>query len=418
MKKIILKNTPVVLKNTDFQTIQIEVMFLFKSNVEDLAKLQLLPSMINHMNNKFPTEELMQKEKKRLYILSCSMHYTETIGEYGAFVFSIIIPDKKALGKDLIEEQIKFFKEFIYNPLISEDGFSSFELEREINNLKLAISNALKNVRPYHNVKLKELFDDVGLLSKDVIYHQELIDEVTTSNLYDYYLKTIKKNQPIIYIMGNVDHEVSDLCSKHLYLDKFKENHIEAELFNFFNIRDKITDVVEKSNFKDSIVSFVYKVKDMKENEYVYLNLVRDLLVSLSSRLLNKKLRDENELVYSSKAVSYPHYGAFELTAFINKDNVDIVKEKFHEVMNDFKDTEMIEPLLENIKDRKRINVLRKLDDKYLIFEDFIVSDLGIDDTTEEYYELVKKVTAKDISNFVDRFVLDTIYFLEEEEHE
>lgn len=417
MQKIIRKNTPVVLKNTDFQTIQIKVMFPFSFNVEDLAKIQLLPSMLNHKNNKFPTEELMQKEKKRLYILSCGM-YTETIAEVGTFSFNLVIPDKHALNKDVIEEQIKFFKEFIYNPLVTDDGFSSFELEREISNLKLGISNALKNARPYQSIKLKELFDDVGILSRDIVYHQELIDKVTTNNLYDYYLKTIKNNQPNIYIMGNVDDDISKICSKYLYLDKFKEESYEAELFNFFNIRDKVTDVVEKSTFKDSIVSFVYKVKDMKEDEYVHLNLVRDLLTSLSSRLLNKKLRDENELVYSSRAMSYPHYGAFELTAFINKNNVDIVKEKFHEVINDFKNTEMIEPLLDNIKDRKRINLLRKLDDKYLIFEDFIMSDLGIDDTTEEYYELVKKVTAKDISDFVDRFVLDTIYFLEEEENE
>lgn len=417
MQKIYYNNEPEILKNTDFQTIQIKVMFPFKDNVDDLAKIYLLPGVLTRKNNIYQTEEEMQKEKKKLYILSCNV-YTTVIGDVGTLTFSLTIPDKKSLGKDYIEEQIKFFKDFIYNPLVEDKGFIDFDLERERDNLKLAINNAYKNVKPYQSVKLKEIFDNEGNLLKDVIYHQELIDKVTTKNLYEYYNNLVTNGNPAIFIMGNVDDDISSICKKYLYLNKFDKGCIEGNLYNFFNVRSDVCEVVEKSSFKDSSLAFVYKVRNMKKDEYVYLNLVRDLLCSLSSRLLDKKLRDENELVYSSSVISYSHYGALEITTFINKDNVEIVKEKIHEVINDLKNVELIEPLLDNIKDRKRINLLRKLDDKYLIFNDYIVKSLGIDDTAEEYYELVKKINANDISKFIDRFVLDTIYFLEEGEHE
>ena len=93
-------------------------------------------------------------------------------------------------------------------------------------------------------------------------------------------------------------------------------------------------------------------------------------------------------------------------------------KEKINELIRDFKNIVLITPLLENIKDRKRINLLRKLDSKFQILDDFMFDDLGLDDSSEKYYEKVLKVSADDISNFVDKLVLDTIYFLEEEEHE
>ena len=156
----------------------------------------------------------------------------------------------------------------------------------------------------------------------------------------------------------------------------------------------------------------------MTEDDIIYLNVVRDLLNSLSSRLLNKKLRDENDLVYSSKVLSYDNFGAFEITALINKNNVELVKEKIQEVIEDLKNKELVSPLLENIKDRKRVNLLRILDDKYALLSDFVVSDLGLDYTNEELYNKIKKVTASDIKNFIDRLILDTVYFLKEEENE
>lgn len=419
MQKVKLKSTPVIYKNKDFQSIIVKVMFPFEEKIKDLAKIQLLPSMLNHMNNKYPSEELLQLERKRLYILGAGCSRS-IIGTTGVFSFNLIIPDTEALGKDILEEQFEFFSELIYNPRIEDEGFSKFEFEREVNNLRLGISNALKNVRPYHQIKLRELVDDdTEVLSRDITRHQELIDGVTPSNLYDYYLDVIKNNQPVIYVMGNVDDEkINELCNKYLYRKKYTDKEYIANLYYYLEPREKVQEIEENSKFKDSVFSVVYKVKDMKQEDVILLNTLRNILTSLSSRLLGEKLRDESELIYSSRVVAYPHFGIFEITVYINKENITEVKEKLEEVIQEFKNEEVIGEALKNILERKRINLLRKLDDKYYLFEDFILKDLDIDKTAEEYFEMAKKVTAKDISNFVDRLVLDTTYFLKEGENE
>ena len=78
--------------------------------------------------------------------------------------------------------QAKYLQEMIDKNFLSE-----FELDREKKNLTIAMDNCMKNIRPYHGFKIKELIDDQGILSRDLINHRDLIDKVNPNNLYDYY---------------------------------------------------------------------------------------------------------------------------------------------------------------------------------------------------------------------------------------
>ena len=174
------------------------------------------------------------------------------------------------------------------------------------------------------------------------------------------YKDTILNNQPVIYVMGNIEEDrIQELCDKYLYQKKYQETEFPANLYYFLKVRDKVQEIEEDSTFKDSSLSYVYKVKDMKIEDKLYLSLLKDILTSLSSRLLHKKFRTDQDLIYSSKVLPYTHFGAFEITVYIQKDQVEQVKKAFDELMDDLRDEKVIEPLLENIKRRNHINLLR-----------------------------------------------------------
>lgn len=417
MKKIKMSNKPYILKNKDFKTILVSVMFPFKIFENDLAFVNLLPNMLQYMNNKYSSEEAFLTIKKELYILGTRCGY-QCIGEYGYFYFDMVIPDTFSLKDNLLDEQFKLFNEMIYNPLIKNNGFLDFELNKEINNLNISMDNALKNFEPYQNIRVKEIMDDQGILSRDLIRHRKLLNSVNTKNLYDYYKVTIKNNQPVVFVMGNVfENEIKKLCDKYLFNKSFDEKVFDAELFYFLKPRKEILEITESSKFKDSSISIIYKVKDMCEDDIIYINCVCDLLNSLSSRMLSKVLRDENNIVYSCGARSYSHYGAIEIIALINKENKDLARSKIIEVMSSLKDSTKFEDNLNNLKERKKLNLIRKPDNKWEVFHDYFNSSLDISWTVEEYYEKFVNIKASDISRFVDRLVLDTVYFLKEEEH-
>ena len=410
---------PIIVKNEDFQTIIVRVLFPYQEDDDLLAKLTILPSMLMYMNNKYQTEEEFQKNRKKNYILSTSCSKL-TIGTTMFLGFNLVIPDVDSLGHDYLEKQFNFFSHMIYDPKVVNGGFEEFEVEREKRNLNLAIENGMKNLKVYQSVKGLEYIDDEGFLSRTVENHRHQIDGITPQNLYELYLDIVNKYCPIVFVFGNVDkNRINSLVDKYLYKIGNNLDKIEKNYNHFLRVREGDVRIIEeKKNFKDSSLSFYYKIKDFNENDFNTLGIVKNLLTSLSSRMLNKKLRDDNDLVYSSKVVSYNRYGVFEITAYINKNNKDIVIDKIREVMDDIKNPENIYKYLENIKERRRINLIKSLDDKFALLGDVTTVTLEIDKNLNESYEDILNITAEDVSNFVDRMILDTIYFVEEEDYE
>ena len=420
MKTLTLPTKPIFIKNENFQTILINIIFPYQENEEELAKQALLPAMLVYMTEKYPTEELFQKQLKENYILSYSARQI-TIGTTAAFNFHLEIPDKKTLKKDVIEKQVELFSEAIFHPKIENEGFDNFELKREKENLKLKIRNSEKSFKAYLSNQTAKLVDNEGIFSRNLKDHLSQIDEITPQNLYDYWKEKIKNNTPIIFIMGNIEEkEITPIIEK--YFIKYDKEYqtLETDYIHYLTpYRTTPQKITEEKEFRDSAISLIYKVKDMKQEDNILLSLVHSLLTSLSSRLLNKKLRDEYNLIYSSEVTFFPNYGLLKITAYINPKNKDIVEEKIKEVLNSLKNQNKITPLLEKIKERRRINLIRSLDNKYSIMNDNIFKTLKIDYTSEESYNLLKEKTAKDVAEFIDRLSLDTTYFLKEsDKHE
>lgn len=420
MKTLTLPTKPIFIKNENFQTILINIIFPYQEKEEELAKQALLPAMLVYMTEKYPTEELFQKKLKENYILSYSARQI-TIGTTAAFNFHLEIPDKKTLKKDVIEKQVELFSEAIFHPKIENEGFDNFELKREKENLKLKIRNSEKSFKAYLSNQTAKLVDNEGIFSRNLKDHLSQIDEITPQNLYDYWKEKIKNNTPIIFIMGNIEEkEITPIIEK--YFIKYDKEYqtLETDYIHYLTpYRTTPQKITEEKEFRDSAISLIYKVKDMKQEDNILLSLVHSLLTSLSSRLLNKKLRDEYNLIYSSEVTFFPNYGLLKITAYINPKNKDLVEEKIKEVLNNLKDENKITPLLEKIKERRRINLIRSLDNKYSIMNDNIFKTLKIDYTSEESYNLLKEKTAKDVAEFIDRLSLDTTYFLKEsDKHE
>ena len=226
MKTLTIPTDPIFIKNENFQTILINVIYPYQENEKDLAKQTLLPAMLTYMDEKHPTEETFQKALKEAYILSYSTRQI-TIGTTAAFSFDLEIPDKKTLKEDLLEEQIKLLYNAIYHPKIKNLGFDDFELKREKENLKLKIKSNEKSRKTYLNYKIAKLVDNEGIFSRSLIDNKSQIDEVTPQNLYDYWKEKIKNNIPIIFIMGNIDkQEITSLIKKYFTKTNNKKQFI------------------------------------------------------------------------------------------------------------------------------------------------------------------------------------------------
>ena len=195
MKRIIDKNLFFV-KNKDFHTIAMRVIFPTYDEEKDLANAILLPPMVGYMNEEYDTEDKFYREKQKRYILSTGV--TRNIVGNNAFIsYNMVIPDVESLKEDHLEEQFELFEKMIYHPKVIDGGFDEFEFERERKDLRKRIANGMKNLKVYHPIKLVEHVDTEGTLSRNISNHQWLIDECTRQGVYEYY-----KNN-ILYFGGN-----------------------------------------------------------------------------------------------------------------------------------------------------------------------------------------------------------------------
>lgn len=415
---IVVRNKPVFFENKDFKTIQIKVMFPFKKSDDDYAMMQVLPGLLHLYTNNYPTEKEFSMVLDKNYVLACFC-ITGSIGDMSYLSFNMLIPDSFLIDDSSLDKQFKLFSEMIYNPLIHNNSFLEKDVKREVDSLKVNIDKLLQDSVSYAIVEGKNEIDDQGVLSSSLYNHRDEIDLITPSNIYEFYKERVHDNNPLIYVFGNYSKkQITSLCNKYIYKHKFNDYKMEFNTKFYLKPRDNFNNVIFESNFRNSIVSLYYKVRDMSISDEIYINAIKELLSSPSSRLLNKKLRDEHEFVYSSFIINYNSFGVLGVLASINKNNVDEVIDKVKEVINDLKNEELVSELLTNILERRKIGLLRILDDKSALFNDAIVSDLGYDYTSKEYYDALSKVTAHDISLFIDRLVLDTVYFLKEGEHE
>ena len=417
MKEITITN-PTLIKNENFETIIISVIFPYQEKIEELAKQALLPAMLMYMNEEYPTEEEFQKALKENYIVDYLAKQI-TVGTTNYFAFYLVIPDKLTLKKDYVEKQISFLEKCLYHPKLINEEFDNFELEREKENLLIKLKNTDKSFHAYQTKKLHKLVDNEGIFSRSLYDHQELIEKLTSKELYKFYQEKIKNNHPLIFILGNIEKQtILPIIKK--YFPTLKEQETLKTNYRHYLKPFRITpqEITEEKKFKDSSLSLVYKVENMKEEDTILLGLLKNILTSQSTRLLNKKLRDEYNLVYSSSATFYPNFGIFEITAYINALNKDLALEKILEVMNDIKQEKELRPLIEKIIRRRKTILIRNLDNKYSILTKAIYKKLNIAYTDKESYDRLTKVTEEDLLECLSRLKLDTIYFLKEMQDE
>ena len=417
MKEITIAN-PTLIKNENFETIIITVIFPYQEKIEELAKQALLPAMLMYMNEEYPTEEEFQKALKENYIVDYLAKQI-TVGTTNFFAFYLVIPDKLTLKKDYIEKQISFLEKCLYHPKLINEEFDNFELDREKENLLIKLKNTDKSFHAYQTKRLHKLVDNEGIFSRSLYDHQELIEKLTSKELYKFYQEKIKNNHPLIFILGNIEKQtILPIIKK--YFPTLKEQETLKTNYRHYLKPFRITpqEITEEKHFKDSSLSLVYKVENMKEEDTILLGLLKNILTSQSTRLLNKKLRDEYNLVYSSSATFYPNFGIFEITAYINPKNKDLALEKILEVMNNIKQEKELRPLIEKIIRRRKTILIRSLDNKYSILTNEIYKKLDIAYTDKESCDLLTKVTEEDLLEFLSRLKLDTIYFLKEMQDE
>ena len=415
-KEIELSSKPYIIKNDKFSTIEIVMIFESKYQEKFIFYLPMLKPLLLNSSKHYPTEKEFKKAYKENMIIAQRIR-NFCYNENQFFEFSLLVPDpKKVEGYDL-EKAFKFFTDMIYKPNVENDEFDSKQFERERSFLKDDIYNSIKRVNTKAYQSFLEIVDDEGVIKNNIFNHLNLIEEANSKEMYNIYKKLVIENKPSIFIYGNVDKSITDMIKKYIKIEK--ENiKFPKKYDKYLKPFKKIKNIEEQSEYNQSIIYMGYKVKNMKEEDKIYLNIVKNILAYGSNDLIFKKLRTEKNLIYSSSTWCNTRVGLLTIEAYVNNESKEEVIKAVKKVIKDLKEKDQLSHYLDKLIEDVYYELIRQKDSRTIKLDDFINKKLEFSGTTDELIKKYKNIKIDDLIEFIDRLKLDTIYFLRGEFNE
>ena len=396
--------------NKNFHTTLINFIYEFKIKKEEIMALSILTKLFNKTNNIYKDEISFQKEKLNRYIINYNC-LNQGISDVYFLNFSLLIPSQNVINEDMLENQIMFLLDSIYNNNLSDETL--FEKEKKLYTETLL--NGYKNIEFIAEKNLLDILDDDAVFNKLKYRDLDNINCLSLDDILNFYNKYIKNVKPKIFVNGNIDtNKLNDIIHNYfnkLYLVPYKI----IKDYNIFYNDNNYIEKIDKSKFYQSILYYVYNIKDYKEEDFYKLYMINLLLNSSSSGLLMNSLRKKSNLVYSTGSNVMLKNGLLFIKAVTNKTNIDYVKIIIKELMNELNNIEKYDKNIYNILKRLELNKERELDNFYIATSDIINKYFETDLTTSEELEILKRISYDELKEFVSRMNLKATYVLEGE---
>ena len=396
--------------NKNFHTTLINFIYEFKIKKEEIMALSIITKLFNKTNNIYKDEISFQIEKLNRYIINYNC-LNQGINDVYFLNFSLLIPSQNVINEDMLENQIMFLLDSIYNNNLSDETL--FEKEKKLYTETLL--NGYKNIEFIAEKNLLDILDDDAVFNKLKYRDLDNINCLNLDDILNFYNKYIKNVKPKIFVNGNIDtNKLNDII--HNYFNKL--NLVPYKIIKDYNIfynDNNYIEKIDKSKFYQSILYYVYNVKDYKQEDFYKLYMINLLLNSSSSGLLMNSLRKKSNLVYSTGSNVMLKNGLLFIKAVSNKTNIDYVKIIIKELMNELNNIEKYDKNIYNILKRLELNKERELDNFYIATSDIINKYFETDLTTSEELEILKRISYDELKEFVSRINLKATYVLEGE---
>lgn len=379
-------NENLLIKTTNrFNTLIISFVFPFTLVDEDIAKSAILPSLLIMTNNKCQEESLFRRKLIENLIIDiyCGLG---RIGKQRTLNFTLIIPDQETIKQDILKKSLQFFIDTIYDPWIEDNSFNEKYFNRKKVELQTIINNSFTNVNFYNIFRIFQIINPDGELNKNIENYPEQLDTLNPIDTYQFYKNNVSDKLPYVFAIGNLDkNQLKSIMDELLYIPKSKNKYEKIDHdFTYYLTKDdkNINKIEEIKPFSQSCLNYVYKVKNMKPEDVPYLRFVDLILSSSSSDLLMKNLRKNGKLVYYAQSDAYILNGLLIIDARIGRKSKAKAMEIIEMTMESLKDPKIIEPLIANVKERKRINLIRNKDSQNvflneLIYVEYLKCDLS-----------------------------------------
>lgn len=334
--------------------------------------------------------------------------YIESLaGNYNAFTDIQIIKFYINGPINHLEDLVKITSEVFFEPLFPE---TSIERERG------AIREEIKERLDRDWYKKSEFFRQVRYRKNHPLLPDgggtiETINKITKKNIVDYWSKFFYPKNTYLSIVGGFDTiKLKDLLNQYFGKNKSKKSFPGYPAVSNNDLSDRQVAIRFDKSLNTCNIDFSFpSIGDDKPLPmHIPQNVANNILGRLHSSRLYRLLRQQLGLVYSINmgSVTYQNFGYVYISTQVDAEKVLEVISLITKELSKFLSKGPTEDEINFAKNYAINRVLMQFDHPRNI-ADWIEDDLLWQDkvyTTEEYVELIKKVTKKDIMEFMQKY--------------
>ncbi|MDD3303333.1 MAG: pitrilysin family protein [Clostridia bacterium] len=408
------------INNNKFNSMYISINFTMKVNREELSKSALLASVMGKSCKKYKTQTEIETYLSKLYGTNFDVN-VQKVGELYNIEFRLEQVNKNYLPNktDVLENNLKFLYEIIFNPYCHENEFDKETVERERVSLLQKIMSKKDDKTAYAVYRTEQLMSNNQIAGEYLFGDEEIVKNITSLQLYKQYEKLLNDSCITVILSGNLDsYEEIDVTIDDIFRKKLESKYLFNELNINSNKNDKVEELEETSELQEtnqSTLTFGMRVLNATQQDFYTLNVYNAILGSTPSSKLFQNVREKESLAYTVKSRFYRFNNIIIIYAGIQKANYEKAKKVIHEQLKQIENGEVTTEEFEAAKQSILADLLEWEDSKIAIAK-MLFSNLfafkSDNVTIQEMCEKISNVTLIDVQDIAKRIKTEHIYLL------
>lgn len=403
--------------NTDkFKTNLVAVFLTTPLSKENVTYNAIIPSILRRGSKTMPTQEEISKSLEEMYGASfdCGI---DKIGDNQVLKFYLesindnFIPQT---DENMLKTTVEKLLEIVFNPLTIDDQFNDEYVKQEKANIKQLIEGKKDNKARYAMDRcIEEMYKGTNFGLYKYGYIEDL-EEMNSTNLYEYYQKLKNECKVDIFISGKLNDNILEMLKQNENIQNLNErepNYIQNKL--------ERKEKVDENSIEESTEVVQGKLVigldvDLEEEKLKYDTLVyNSILGGTANSKLFQNVREKASLAYTASSSYLKNKSNIFINCGIEIGNYEKALEIIRRQIEDMKNGQFTE---EDIKNSKKviISTVKSIDDEqdteitYFLGQELANNKVSL----EDYMKIIESVTKEDIINVANKVSINTIYFL------
>jgi predicted Zn-dependent peptidase len=407
--------------NTEkFKTINIMLTMKIPLKMEFTTARALIPQILVNGSKNYPNRRLI---KQRLDEMFGATLFTDVQkkGDNHYISFRMEVPGDQYLNisNSLLEKSLHFLHEIVYKPALENGAFYNSIVEKEKRFLAQRIYSMYNDKIIYANDRLiEEMFknDPYGLSALGRI---EEIPSLNAAFIYSVYKELLQNASLDLFIVGafNVK-EVQQMIVK-IFSEEYNNKPTKKIHLDVKNVSD-VRVIQEKLDVEQGQLLLGYRTfTTIQDDDYEAILVANALFGRFPSSKLFVNLREKKSLAYFILSRIEINKGLLITMAGIDFKNYDYAVQVIREQEYAIKEGHFTDAEVEHAKAMLINLLLESLDNPLGIMDITIQSiDRGSSNNITDQIKRISMITKSDVIRVANKWVLDTIYFLDKKESE